>query len=297
MLSTVDILAPPGAYYASLVMPVSNPAPDAPVVVRDVKGLEPGNADVNSRGFGNLDGEFFIGSHLQKRNIVLTLALNTRLGDASVEEARRLVYAYLLPNFYIPIRFTFDNHIPVQIMGVVESVTGDRFAREPILEVSLICPQPDFISSDVKVVEGVSGPDDGTSMEYEALYSGTKSSGFILDLHGVESGDYMEDGYSGELYIETRVEGFTYKTMHFDAGFWIPNGWRFRLSTIRGSKIAQIYLPDEPDSEPINTLKQLENPSYWMILDPALNRIRVRTPGTDVPLAWTLTYYEHFGGV
>lgn len=294
MLSTVDILAPPGAYWDSLILPVLNPAPDAPLVVREVKGLEPGAADVNSRSFGKLDGEFVVGSsRLQKRNIVVTLGLNMRLGAKSVSAARDLIYAYFVPGGNIPVRFTFDDHIPVQIMTVIESVTGDRFTNDPTIDISFICPQPNFQASEPKVINGTSYSADPP--EFEALYSGTRSGGFVFELHGVETGDYQADGYTGDVILETRIGSGEYKTMAF-YGMFIPMGWIFHINTIPGQKRAQI-LPISGQGNPLWMLKEMMDKTYWMMLDPALNLIRVTTPGTDVALNWTLTYYEQFGGV
>jgi hypothetical protein len=281
-------------------MPVLAPAPDAPIVVRKVTGLEPPDGVINGQGFGLLDGEFFTGSHIDKRNIVLTLGLDTKNAPESVHTARELVYAYLQPTSKVELRFTFTNRDPVTIIGYVETATGDRFDPNAEMQVSIICLKPFFANEEALVVEGVSGPTEygGEPPSYDVPYSGRWSNGFLFQLHGFENGSDM---YTGAVIIEHQMDGQTeWGEMRIDdttfaGGVFIEDGWLFKLRTVEGKKKVWIENPD--DGNEVSMLGYLDNKSYWMQLNPGLNKIRVWTPGTETPLDWSLTYSELFVGV
>src|SRR3954469_4450887 len=111
----ITAVAPPGAYWADFQMQVTYPAPMGMVFVREVQGLEPVNATVNSREHGLVDGEFYVGSHVGQRNIVIRFGLNTIVGAPSVGNARNMLYAYFTPKSNIKLRFSFDDRSDVVI--------------------------------------------------------------------------------------------------------------------------------------------------------------------------------------
>ncbi len=115
-----------------------------PFHIRDITGLGPVKADVNSQGFGSLDGEYYTGSHVGKRNIVMTLGLNPGSYYGSVAAMRRILYAYLMPKGNPILRFIFADRPPVQIEGYVESLEPTLFAKDPEVQVSIMCPKPFF---------------------------------------------------------------------------------------------------------------------------------------------------------
>lgn len=292
MLATVDVVPPEGAYWVPLSMPVLNPAPNAPIVVRKVAGLEPPDGVVNSQAFGLLDREFFTGARLDKRNLVLTLGLDTKNAPDSVHAARELVYAYLQPTNKVKLRLTFTNRDPVTITGYVESTPGDRFSSDPEIQVSVVCLNPFFTNEEPQVVEGVSGPlvYGEEPVAQDVPYNGKWSNGFLLAIPGP-----VDDIYSGDIIVEHQMDGQTdWGEMRVSgAGVAIADSWVFKLRTVEGKK--KVWTENPADGNEQAMLGWLANKSYWIQLNPGLNRIRVWTPYSA--LDWTLTYSELFVGV
>jgi hypothetical protein len=280
----ITAVAPPGAYWADFQMQVTYPDPMGIVFVREVQGLEPVNATVNSREYGLVDGEFYVGSHVGKRNIVIRFGLNTIVGAASVGNARNMLYAYFTPKSNIKLRFSFDDRSDVVIDGYVESLTGNRFSQDPEMQASVICPKPNFLSAEVKQTIGQTGPDD-----FEALYSGTVESGVEFSVRPGGT------AYTGALYFEMHVGDADYRTMQFN-GVNIPANWEFYLNTKQGQKQA-VTRPINGSQDPVTQLGRLQDVAYWMKLFPALNLVRVRAPGSTTARDWTLTYQDQFAGV
>ena len=286
MLTNIVVVAPPGAYWPDFHMPLYAD-PDHPFFIKDVTGLEPVDAEINSRGYGILDGDFYVGSRVGKRTIVISAALNTVLGAGSVAQARDLFYGHLRPKFEATLRFEFSDRDPVTIFGIVESNGHNRFVQDPELQVSFICPKPNFLEA-VQEVEGETGETDPTAVH--APYHGTAGGGWILEIEA------FEETYNGDIFIERKVgpDG-AYSIMEFN-DVNIPMGWKFHVNTHQGQKKVQNRdMSDEED--PTFQLHTMKDPSYWMMLFAADYYFRVRTPGSPFALTWTMRYFNQFAGV
>ncbi len=73
--------------------------------IRNIEGLGPVKASVNTSPFGSVDGESYTGSNVGKRNIVMTLGLNPNWRDQSMASLRQLLYAYFMPKQFVKLRF------------------------------------------------------------------------------------------------------------------------------------------------------------------------------------------------
>jgi len=279
----MDVVAPPGAYWPTLKVALY-PRPTDLLSIRDVKGLEPVPANVNSRGYGMIDGEFYTGTHVPKRNIVLTFGLlNT--DPTSVNSARDVIYSYFIPknNNKTRLRFHFNNRPSVDIEGYIESVLGDRFSRDPEMQVSIICPKPNFLSTLFTKLGGVSG-----NAEIAAPYKGSAAGGFVLEMYT------GPNSYYGNVYLQTRPNpGSAYRTMNF-TGLNIPANAKLLVSTHQGAKMAEII---DGAGKSTNVFKEMDDFIYWISLYAAPNLFRVLTPQTGIPRNWYLTYVDQYIGV
>lgn len=284
MITKVVNVAPPGAYWSDLEINLSA-GPDDLLELRKIDGLEPVVANVNTAEFGNLDGEFFNGSHVGKRNIVFTFGLNTKTGRVSVDAARQQLYFYF-PNRdgRMTLRFEFDNRDPVQIDGYMESIQGDRFVEDPELQVSIICPKPNFLIVPSIWVNGVTGD----SNDEAAPYEGSATGGLVFELNAGSG------GYSGDVYLESKVTGTSdWSSMHF-SDIVLPANSKLRVNTHQGTKSAWII----PASGAMTSaIKYLEAIWYWKTLNAAVWRFRVRTPGDGGSRGWDMWYFNQEIGV
>lgn len=104
--------------------------------VLNVSGLTLPHCNVNTSTSGTQDGEEYNSSHLEKRNLVITMAL-----EGDIEASRQRLYR-IFP-LHSPVKVFFKNHNrDVMIDGYVETIDGDLFATREMMQISIICPQP-----------------------------------------------------------------------------------------------------------------------------------------------------------
>lgn len=272
-----------------------------PVQIRNIEGLGPVKANINTTPFGSFDGELYNGSNVGKRNIVLTLGFNpvwasdSTPQDMSVSALRNLLYAYFMPKLWIRLRF-FSTHMePVEIDGYVESFEPNMFSRDPEVQVSIICPKPNFVAQEATEVTG----DVATSHISTAhTYEGTVSTGFVLS---VESDSEFVGGLEvqNEIFNNMALAYEQQKISVFIEDNIEPPDESFALSTIQGQKYIQIM---SGASVVQNLLSAVTDGGLiWPQLFPGDNHISVKaTPdsGFTVPdKPWALTYFNQYGGL
>lgn len=271
------MVAPPGASYPDFV--INSPSSIEPLVIRDVKGLDPVINTVNSYPYGKLDGEFFTGTHMGKRNIVLTLGLNT--DDPAT--ARKDVFFNFVPKTIKKLRFVFDNRASVEIDGYIESTTGDRFVEDPEIQISIICPKPNLLTIPAVLISGSTG-DTPVAFTYNGSAPGT------IDFELLTGAN----AYTGDVFIESKLQSESiYKVMHLEALTLVANS-ELSVITHQGLKNAQIIpLTGNPES----VVKNLNELWYWKVFHAGAYHFRVRTPGDAVIRNWNLLYVNQEIGV
>lgn len=257
---------------------------DDPVQIRSIDGLGPVTAELASTAFASGRGEIFQGSSIGKRNIVLNLGLNPNWVDQTMAILRQRLYRYLLPEAWTKLRF-FSDHLPtVDIEGRVESFEPNMFSQDPEIQVSILCHRPDFIEADATIYSGT--VDDG-STELEFDYIGTVDTGFELRIDRTVA----NPSYSGDFTIVNKaptdpqsfeVEGVTVDTVKY-----------LKLSTVQGAKrIQSIAIADGATT---NHLSKVTDASVWPVIKPGVNALSVAA--TENGQAWTLAYFNRFGGL
>lgn len=102
-------------------------------------GLGPVNSNIVTTTVANYGGEQYVSSRKQKRNIVLTIYVRNQ-----VEENRIKLYRYIRSHDWIRVYYKNGTR-DVYIDGYVESAEVDLFTQTQTMQVSIICPQPNFI--------------------------------------------------------------------------------------------------------------------------------------------------------
>src|SRR4051812_7049320 len=165
-----------------------------PVQVFNVEGLGPVKAEISSTPFATGRGELYQGGSTGKRNIVLTLGLNPDWEEQTMSTLRQLLYRYFMPEEWCKLRF-FSDYLPtVDIEGYVESFEPNIFSKDPEIQVSIICPKPDFIEANATVLSGL--VDNGTA-EIVYTYVGTVETGLELRIDATPA----NTSYNGDLTI------------------------------------------------------------------------------------------------
>lgn len=256
-----------------------------PVQVRNIDGLGPVKADILSTQFATGDGELYQGSSVGKRNIVMTLGFNPDWEEQTMSSLRHQLYRYLLPKAWTKLRFFSDDMPTVDIEGYVESFEPNIFSQDPEVQVSVICPKPDFIEVDAIVYTGL--VDDGTTvLEFE--YEGTVETGFEVRIDQTPA----NVSYVGALQVLMQQEPEDAEI--FIVSSITSNGtYYFKLSTIRNAKrVSKVALADGAVT---NLLQYVDDDSVWPSIKPGTNLFSMIAAENDQ--AWTMAFFNRFGGL
>lgn len=259
-------------------------ARDDPIQIRDIQGLGPVNAAINTSQYGSVDGEFFNNAVVGKRNIVITLGINPFWGDLAIEDIRQILYTYFMPKTLVTLQFASTHMATVNIDAYVESFEPSIFAKDAEYQLSLICPSPYFESRDPKIYTGTTlAVTDNT--QTEIAYLGTTPAGFKLTVKMPSGGSAS----AGEVrfYISNPDLSLFIVTATVNATQY------FEMNTVQGNKYARSIAVS--NGAITNLLGKVAAGSTWESLIEGPNFITVQstTPG----LAWTLEYNELYGGL
>ena len=268
------------------LLPLGGTMPnDDPIQVRSIDGLGPVKAEISSTAYATGRGELFQGSFSGKRYIVMSLGFNPDWSAGqTMATLRQRLYRYLLPEAWTKLRF-FSDHLPVvDIEGRVESFEPNIFSQDPEVQISVLCHKPDFIEADATIYNGI--VDDGTA-ELAFDYIGTVPTGFELRVDRT----LVNPSYLGDLsvVIKSPVDPQTFEVE--DVG--IDTTKYFKMSTVRNAKRVQNIAV--ADGAITNLLSKVTNESVWPEFHPGENVVSVGAAETGQ--AWTLAYFNRFGGL
>lgn len=255
-----------------------------PVHVFNIEGLGPVKAEITSTPFATGHGELFQGSATGKRNIVMTLGLNPDWEFQTMSSLRQLLYRYFMPEAWTKLKFISDHLPDCEIEGYVESFEPNMFSQDPEIQISIICPKPDFIESNSTIFYGT--VDDG-SVEIAYDYRGTVDTGLELRIDVTPA----NPSYSGDISVVATAfevpQTFTVEDVLINTTKY------FKLSSIRNAKRVQSV--SVVDGTPTNLLAKMTTDSIWPLIKPGENLLKVI--GSETDLAYTLAYFNRFGGL
>jgi hypothetical protein len=251
------------------------------IQVRNIEGLDPVKADVNTSPLGSTDGSSYTGSNVASRNIVLTLGSNPDWNQWSYESLRRLLYSYFMPKRPTRLVFYSDDIVPVKIDGIVESAEDGLFSSDPEMVVSIICPNPYFIALEPQVVNGqtIRPGEDPIAIIYEG---------------NIEAGIHVRTTHVLDpVPTSIGIQIGDPEASYFDVVAGVNSAMYFEMNSIPMEKFVQNV--NIGSGVITNLLPKVEEGSSWPTLKPGSNDFSVITDvgGQD----WELTYFERFGGL
>lgn len=256
------------------------------IQIRNIEGLEPVKASVNTSPYGSVDGTSYVGSSVLSRNIVLTVHPNPDWNIWTHASLRKLLYLYFMPKKPIRLVFYCDDIDPVEIYGVVEDIAGNQFSSDPEFLISIICPDPYFTAINPIVLTGQSirPPEFGGGGELTDInYYGSVEAGVHVKLvHGTAPdptsiGVQIGDSYRDRFTVEATVSTLKY----------------FEMNSVPLQKFVQNV--DPGNGVTTNLLSKVKTGSSWPFLLPGENHFGVVTDSGVQD--WELRYYERFGGL
>lgn len=256
-----------------------------PVQIISIDGLGPVAAVVNTVQYASVNGEFYNGSTVGKRNIVLTVRLNPDWSTQTVEGLRAFLYQYFMPQNQVRLRFTSTHMAQVEIVGYVESCEPNLFAKDPIYTISIICPNGAFVAVSPTVAQGsVNATTDATFTEID--YEGTLEVGFVLDV--TPSPSIVAASQLRIVNQHPDIQQFIFTNPAMDSTH------QLEVSSVQGSKYVRNILVGAGTYASL--LGKIATGSVWPTMQPGANLFRVQLDGSNGQ-AWSLTYQALYGGL
>ena len=252
--------------------------------IRNIDGLDPVKATVNTTPYGSVDGASYVGSSVPSRNLVLTVHPNPNWDNWTFEALRRLVYQYFMPKLPTRLAFYSDDIIPVDIRGIVESVGVNPFSKDQEFLVSVICPDPYFKALEPTVITGSTVREGGDFTIVENM--GNMDCGFTVRVTAAVAPDPTTIGI--KIGDPTTIS-------ELDVVAGVSATKFFELSSVRTRKYVQTV---EIGTGVITNLLSnvtIEEGSEWPRLQPGENEFQVITD--QGAQDWELSYFERFGGL
>lgn len=261
---------------------------DSRIHIRNIDGLGPVKADIQTAPFAIARGVFFQGSSTGQRNIVFTLGFNPLASDGgqTISDLRQQVYRYFMPEGKGRYVFHSSNLEDVHIDGVVEAVEPNIFSQDPEMQVSVLCPRPDFIGETANEL----GPFDCESGSHyittEIDYTGSQSNGFELYVHddsGIYNGAIEVTSVNGLFKSDIKVTGLTINSSQY-----------FRLVTVATRRRVQ-YRDVSSDDLLASLMGKMWKGSSWPELFPGANQVGIYSD--HVGPQWNMKYWNRYGGL
>ena len=291
----------------SLLLELSNPW-EVGIAITKIEGLGPVKASINSTEISSGDGARFNSARIGTRNIVFTFRL---LEAPTVEDSRQKTYKYFPIKTNVTLLFETDNRL-CQITGYVESNKPNIFSEEEDTQISIICPNPYFISMENGGMNTVvffgSEPTFEFPFSNESLtdpliifgniklrqeevvfYDGDSQVGFTIKMHAL-----------GEVRQITIYNTKTRESMKIDTdilneitGSGIIAGDEITISTIKGDKHITLLR----DGEETNILNTLGKDVDWFQLSKGANRFAYICEYGAENLEFSINYQTLYEGV
>lgn len=256
-------------------------------IVKDIEGLGPVKATVVSSSFANMDGEQYHSSRRESRNIIVKLGLDPDYAVSSVYDLRAELYNFFMPKTQAKLRFNLfdkfsdsyiDQYLDLEINARIESFEQEMFTKDPAVDVSLLCFDPEFIDPDPVTFEGMTVDD---LSETVLNYRGSIETGVVFTI--------LPDREMTDFAIYHRPPDDSLNTVEFTQA--LEDGDELKISSVMGDKYASLKRAGVESS----ALYSITPQSGWLELFPGDNNLRVYSDGAPVP--YTIEYTKKYGGL
>lgn len=266
---------------SSLTLPLSDATNG--FLIKEIEGLGPVKATLVSSTVANQDGSQYHAGRRENRNIVIKLGLLPDYISMSAHELRAQLYSFFMPKTEVTLDFTITPpSVVYQIKGRIESFEPLIFAKEPTVELSILCFDPAFIEPGEITVnaETISGGNTPTTV---ISYGGTIEAGILFELPLTRATSRIE------LFFDP--PGVTPSYLMVLNGSYI-NGDLIRISTIVGNK----FVTRTRDGVETSILYDLDPTAEWISFFPGNNLFSARVDGTPA-IPYTVKYTKLHGGL
>lgn len=167
-------------------------------VVYSITGLGPGKASINTTEVSTNDGGIFNSARLPSRNIVIGLVY---MWQGSIEEVRHKSYKYFPLKKKVKLTIETDTRT-ADIEGYVESNEPNIFSKAQGADISIVCPNPLFYSTEADRSEVVFS---GTESAFEFPFSNESLSEPLLEMSIMRNTIEQVVTYNGDADIGVTI--------------------------------------------------------------------------------------------
>lgn len=250
---------------------------DSGYQIADIEGLDPVKAILVTTSYAGHNGEQYQSSRRGPRDVKLILDLQPD-GESTFSSLREGLYAYLMPQQLVRLRFYKESGLYVDLTGVVETHSSPQFAEDPIVTVSVHCSQPDFLDPRVVIRTGNSV---STSANTPIDYPGNLDASTIIRL-------FINRTLSDFTIYNTPEDGILRK-MDFSGA--LIAGDELIISSVQGSRGVTLKRSGVSSSYLYGRTPQ----SAWIELFEGVNQFRIFATGDPIP--YELEYVVRYGAV
>lgn len=274
-------------------------------LITQITGLGPGDAEINTTELSATDGSIYNSSRLTSRNIVMSLRF---MFNPTIEDVRYISYKLFPLKKPISLIIDTDNR-EVMIDGYVESNEPDIFSSSEGTQISIICPNPFFYSTQQNetVFSGIEAlfefPFSNESLterliefseirtRYENLvtYYGDAETGIIININ------FLDRATNIAVYNVTTRQVMKIDTSKIESiiGSLIKTGDEIRINTSVGKKEA-IFITEGKE---YNILNAIDRYADWIKLDIGENILAFTAETNDSYLQFKITNDILYEGV
>lgn len=275
------------------------------LAVKSIEGLGPAKAEIQTSEVATIDGGMFNYARQNQRNIVFNLYM---MYDPTIETARLKVYKYFPIKKKIRMVFQTE-HRYAESTGYVESISPDIFSKLETVQVSVICPDPNFyeVGSSETLFSGVlpefEFPFSNESLTQKLInfgeiqqdttatlnYIGDSDTGVLITAHAlgaVENITFWNHSTREKISIDTNkiYRRFLFR---FDKGDDII------ISTVKGDKYVKLL----HDGVYYNIISCVNKDADWFQLTNGDNIFSFTATSGAEYLFVTFTYRNAYGGI
>jgi hypothetical protein len=251
--------------------------------VQEFTGLDPVKATIQSSAFANQDGGIFQSARRDVRNITIKIGLDPDPAVNTVRGLRTQIYNIFSPKTLVSMKFYVDDTDDAAedgylIYGYVESCLSAMFAQEPVVDISILCMDPDFIDPVAVNVTTLTTADAAATY---FPYAGNVNTGFVFTLN-------VANAISEFIlyYVDANLATHT-----MDVQASLLTGDQVTISTVPGNK----YINLKRSGVISSLLYAVPLQATWPQLAPGDNWLRVYSTGPANTAS--VTYNKRFGGL
>lgn len=241
--------------------------------ITSITGLDPPQAQVNISKLAGYNGGIFNSAQLNVRNITITIRIN---GDV---EGNRIALYQLFPISEQITLWYRNTGVYAKIDGFVNSITCPIFSQGEIMQISIMCPDPNFksVNSFTRTTEEA----DKNALIFNTL--STVTHGCITTVNFAAACD--------NIMILNNNTTAALGTMEINYSF--ISGDVLTINSNRGEKAVTLTR----SGSTTNIISAVTSGSVFTTISPGANSFIFLASETAALGSGTMTYYENYGGV